>query len=793
MRYLLALPLAIVTVSLCHCVTIISAATYQQCETSSTCTIGEFLYSDNYSALPSQSCTLTVKDPAGTAVLTNQAMTSRADGWYSYDVTTGTTTGLYTATMCCVPTDGTLCLDKSYEVKEPPTPPSTLTAAEVWGYSSRSLTSFGSLVSDIWGHSTRSLTTFGDLVSNIWSSSAATTNTQITNVQADLDTQRLLLEKLVQEPVISLDLSVSSNTVTQTLEQHSTRLATLGSQIDEFKSELLIKLASFDQLNKTDRLALIDRWHTQALAISNEATYFADNYNHDLTLTLSTQAQTLLSQARELKANFSNSSSNELLTLIDSLSTLSSTINGNPLNPNSDTLTNLFHNYLSRAAELDSNLTHLDNYLANWGKENISTQNALSARLTTQIMALNQYVGAAQMLSTSTPKNTLLSLRAILTMNQKLLLPKGSGSVAGMWLEDGSVIWKASLYNPSRLVTLPATLSFHLPREVKPEHILSHDDNLTVNFDPDTDSLKVSGNFTLSPLSTQLALLQVQDVWTISTDQLNELKKHLGDNLTALGKSQFYSQGLTTKQELESIIAKIEASQDSSLPPAERIRRYRENQLALLTAQTKLGELDTIVAQVKSTTSLKGWIGGSQLASTWGIIMIIIGGFTFFGYRLLRPASVVAPASPAPPPLTPLVSPVTVSLPIEPNSIPWVPVGAAFGLSLVVLGGLYTLNPRLRSTPPAVNQVITTPIPTPLPSPTPTVSRDTVSLQIIPPEDGSVNVRNGASTSSDIVMSIKQPTDVIIFATENDWSQIGFTDTDKIRGYWVKSEFLSQP
>jgi hypothetical protein len=51
---------------------------------------------------------------------------------------------------------------------------SRATAADVWGYSSRTLTSFGTLVSDIWSHSSRTLTSFGTLVADIWSHSSRT-------------------------------------------------------------------------------------------------------------------------------------------------------------------------------------------------------------------------------------------------------------------------------------------------------------------------------------------------------------------------------------------------------------------------------------------------------------------------------------------------------------------------------------------------------------------------------------------------------------------------------------------
>lgn len=51
---------------------------------------------------------------------------------------------------------------------------STLTAQQVWEYTTRTLTSFGTLVTDIWGHSTRTLTSFGTLVADVWGHSSRT-------------------------------------------------------------------------------------------------------------------------------------------------------------------------------------------------------------------------------------------------------------------------------------------------------------------------------------------------------------------------------------------------------------------------------------------------------------------------------------------------------------------------------------------------------------------------------------------------------------------------------------------
>ena len=137
--------------------------TYQQCLTSSTCTIGEFLYDDEYQPQTGAICTLTAKYPDGSDFLSASA-SATADAWYYYDAAIGTTEGLYPANLCCTSGSDYLCLDKSFEVKVDST---TLTAADVWASSSRSLTSFGSVAADVWNNSTRSLTTFGDLVSNV--------------------------------------------------------------------------------------------------------------------------------------------------------------------------------------------------------------------------------------------------------------------------------------------------------------------------------------------------------------------------------------------------------------------------------------------------------------------------------------------------------------------------------------------------------------------------------------------------------------------------------------------------
>jgi len=795
--------LTLVTVSLRLCVTAILATDYQQCAPSSTCTIGEFLYNDDYTALPSQTCTLTAKYPDGSPFITSQAMTSRADGWYSYDATISTTEGLYTATICCVPSAGTMCLDKSFEVKTSTSGGgSSLTAADVWNYNNRTLTSFGSLVSDIWNSSSRTLTSFGDLVSNIWTyntrtttsstTSSSDTNTKIDALQADLDEQRLLLEKAIQEPLISLEMIDSGARLTTKLSDAEKNLDTLTLTLAELRTTTISNLTQWDNSSNTNRINLASALLTQADQINATLIFFTDSWDDPAVIEASTLSQTLLTALRDFKAGASKKTSGDLATILTLQSDLDSSFVA---------LSNFVDNQKQRAELLDSSIQNLSSLTSQWDSQSPSRQAQVADNLKNSVLKINEYIGAPEILaSAQTPQNTILALRAILGLNQALLANNPNSPVALMWLEEGSIIYKASLYNPSKLVSLEAPLSFYLPRETKDEHILEIDPTLSTYFDPDHDAIKVTGQYTLAPLSTKIVSVELEDIWRISDQELSVILTDSQNFATNLAQSNFYTQGLAMKTTIEQLVDKIKDNQNATALPTDRIRSFRENSLDLLTARQNLKELGSLVAQTESSRSLKGFLGGTQVASTWGILIVVLTGFVLIGLYLYRLNPTLATTTPTNS-LVP-VSRDTVSLI---PSLPWSTLAIAAFTIFSVLGGIYIIKQRT-PVPTPVNQIVTptsTPAPSPTPVPSATVSRVTVparnasqsgaggSQQIVPPTGGSVNIRNKPSTTADIVMSIKAETEVIVFETDGDWSHIGFTAKDELKGYWVKSEFIS--
>jgi hypothetical protein len=157
---------------------LIAHAAYERYATGDTAIIGEFVYDDEYTPVTSATCTVTSRYPDGSLYLNSQAMTGAADGWYAYSFTTPSTAGQYRTQVCCTVGTDYMCLDKAFEAvaaSSSSAPTASEVAAEVWSYSGRTLTGFGSLVSDIWGHSARALTGFGTLAQDIWNHNPRTT------------------------------------------------------------------------------------------------------------------------------------------------------------------------------------------------------------------------------------------------------------------------------------------------------------------------------------------------------------------------------------------------------------------------------------------------------------------------------------------------------------------------------------------------------------------------------------------------------------------------------------------
>ncbi|KKU71746.1 MAG: hypothetical protein UX97_C0004G0069, partial [Candidatus Beckwithbacteria bacterium GW2011_GWA2_47_25] len=379
------------------------AATYQQCPTSATCTIGEFLYDDEYALDTDASCDLTASYPNGSSFLDIDGITAPIDAWYHYDATIDTTEGLYPTTLCCSSGADYLCIDKTFEVTASAASPSPgLTAAEVWSYSSRSLTDFGDLIADIWDHSTRSLTTFGDL------------------------------------PVVSLSLEEGQTIpdLNVKLEQSRKHAQALYDWVQSGSAILFT--------NPSALTALVNDWDAPVIKAINLA---VQNQNLD-------QLKSFVGHPGDTSAQA--------------------------------TLFGFLAYVAARDAALENQNQKLALLLENWQGQGETLLTTSVTAMEKQVLALNQYPGGGSLIQPTKTnkdkklnlKNLLFNLKALLGLNRQLLAVRPGDPIRSLWLEEGSIIFRAVITNPSSVISQTVPLKFFLPRELKTENIIGLDPSL---------------------------------------------------------------------------------------------------------------------------------------------------------------------------------------------------------------------------------------------------------------------------------------------------------------------------
>jgi len=801
------------------------AGDYQQCITSSTCTIGEFLYDDSYTALPSQTCTLNAKYPNGTAFITSQAMTSRSDGWYSYDASVGTTEGLYTATICCTPATGAVCLDKSFEVKT--ASGSSLTPAAIWGYSDRTLTSYGSLVSDIWSYSSRSLTSFGSLVSDIWGYSGRTMtsfgslitdiwgidNRSLTsstpapstlqNIITEQTKQRELLEKLVNAPIVTLSLEDNdSPDLSAKLGGSKQQASTLYDLVQTTKSRLLTLDGKWshlgsDALNQ-ELTTLAGSW-TDPSSLSDLSKSWNNPVIHDLIKQNLVIKSSLTSLIASITVNKGNAPPSTLFTIIDSLSTFENALGDVSSESGNSTLFGFLAGVSDRDALLQSESQKLSLILEDWdgAGESVLTKRVKDSQA--KILAINDYPGGDSVVTPSNPKatgkdalkNLTFSLQGLIGLNRNILASSANSPIRGLWLEEGSIIFRAVITNPSNVIAQAAPLKFYLPKELKIEDIITLDSSLSSAYDLDKETLVVTGTYDLGPGDTRIVSVEVQDIWKLKSEELTALKTKISELMTPLQKTTYLSQGLVLKSSIEDTLTQLLQSQSKNVKPENRIRAYREAQLKLANAKSNMTQLENLVAQASSNGSILGFVGGVGTTATFGIILVVVAGFVFLSLYFKKlgvtskpnlPDDHVSSSSLETPPTPSWQMPAIITVVVVITSV------STIYLTRLTPFKNNVINQITPSTTPVLSP---SPIPSLVASPVPEPSSSTIqTFTLTVPEDSSVNLRNNPTTNADIVMSIKTSEDVLVFNTKDDWTQIGFSKGDEFKGYWVSSKFI---
>lgn len=624
--------------------TMAAAGSPQECAPSSSCKIGEFLYDDEYASVSGASCTITSRYPDGTIYINGEAMTESAegDGWYYYDFTAASTTGYYRTQVCCTVSGETICVDKSFEVKEATATSSDDIASAVWGYSSRTLSSFGSLIGDIWNHVNRSLTSLNagdDGVVNI------------SNIAQTTSENRLLLEQLVNKPIVefsmeedTIDLGAKADetkAVASQLYVNSQYLTSMsGSLVTKWNS--LSSKTLLDSVIKLNGLLGEETDSTNSKTVFGEINWLKNSWGWEETSAVQADAKAakrLLGQVQTSLGTYSRSSSslNNMKSLVRVFASLEKQIGTSTDASSQGTLYAKIKETEELARIYDLREEEIDKYLSQWDKnKNSKTVSSTVNDFKRKVIAVNKIPRASAILSaksdvsgTKLLKNTLLRLKGILQANKKYLANAADTSLASTWLEEGSLVFKTLATNPSTIMSQEVDFKYYLPPEVGEEDIDEADAGLEVKYDTERNQFYVRGKFTLAAGETQSYSVKVQDIWIITKGEVESMKAQAYELSRPLEGTSFFAQGVTLKSDIDASADKILTMQAAAITPEQKIRAYREAMIEKQAVLEKLASLQSLTTQAGSTGTLLGFVGGAQAIAVWGLIIIMTAGFVF--------------------------------------------------------------------------------------------------------------------------------------------------------------------
>lgn len=568
----------------------------QICNPSANCVVGEFVYDDSYLPVLDATCTITSRYPDNSSYLALEPMivSDEDDGWYSYSFTAPATTGLYRTQVCCNVGGDDMCLDKSFEVKTESSVSSSAIASAVWGYSGRTLTSFGSLATDVWSVSTRTLSSFGNLVSDVWNNTTRTLSgtSDVSTVNVTVNQIQESLEAIINKPIIE---NVLEEEADLDLESRLKETRAIANQVyingQYLTTEAGGLLASFSAVTAEDIIGKLGEVE-EILGVKEDTdtknfiyggvNWFGSFWGWQETSVMKDTLSQISGITSGIKMSVSKSgkspnTKNDLARLVKTLLSLERQVGKLSDTQDNKTLYGNIKRIEVLAQSFDSKESEIDGVLAQWKNKEVDLAGIQSKvkSLLPEVTALSQIPKTRNVLGISnivvsdskTLKNTLLGLQGLIKTN-RVLLARGIGKTSSnTWLEEGSIVFKTLATNPSSLISQGVEIKYYLPQEIREEDIISADEGLEVKYDSEKDQYYVSGNYTLAPGQTKVISVRTQDIWVISESEVESLKAQAGELNKPLEKTAFFAQGITLKSDIIASLDKIAALQEGAITP----------------------------------------------------------------------------------------------------------------------------------------------------------------------------------------------------------------------------------
>ena len=609
---------------------------YQRCEPGSDCLLGEYVFDDSGDPVDQSACVIYIKDPTGSTVADGASMSYESDGWHSYTFSASSPEGLYRSLMCCTVGSESACLDKSF----------------ILGTSFESIDDVETNTQLI-RNSTFDFSGYAD-------SGSATTLVDSELTGSDDYWNDYTLEVITgnnagEERVVT---DFNSTTHTLTFSALSQALNVGDQYVLRHESHLIIGIWNYADRTLTSATNIAgDIWSYSSRTLSSFGSLAADVWNdafassraltssslsggESLATETSTQAlrDELLTEIGTVEASIDDTDTKVDAVLVDTGSiedkvdiSLADTSN---IEDKIDTIlidTGNIEDKIDNLSGLDSSISVI---LTKWGEYNAEelssklnniydqVKEVSTGDLSDSIDDLTNEVND-NLSESKSLQNKAIEIKAMIALNRSLIENK---PVVKTFYEWGSVVLKVVVANPS---DTKQTINFRsaLPKEIRPDDIVSKSDDLNLEFDAENDRWFASGSVELAGNKSETKFVEVRDIWKISDDEIASLRRESEDLSEPLKGTAFYAQSVTIKNDIASRLDKISLVQSQeSITPEEHILNYRENLVELETAKKNIESLKELVSGASSGDNFKGSLMGISTTMTWAIILVVIVG-----------------------------------------------------------------------------------------------------------------------------------------------------------------------
>ncbi|MFA6131029.1 MAG: SH3 domain-containing protein [Patescibacteria group bacterium] len=234
-------------------------------------------------------------------------------------------------------------------------------------------------------------------------------------------------------------------------------------------------------------------------------------------------------------------------------------------------------------------------------------------------------------------KNKIADLQAVSTLEREIITNPDE-PIVQTWYTEGSLDINILVTNPAS-TTEKVPVKVYLPKETKMEHIID-DDGMEIQYDVTLGMLYASGEYELGPGESLKKVVRVQDIWSISEEELASASREAENLYEKIADTQYGSQALLVKNDIDSRIAEITRIQsDSTTAMDDKIMAYRENFESFTIIEADIAQLENLVSENAVSYGFLGAIGGIQTMSVWGIVIVIVTGFgllTFILFSMWR-------------------------------------------------------------------------------------------------------------------------------------------------------------